>query len=131
VATLRRFPFLEVSLNADGQILAMRTPFVFVGNNVYRMEGIDLGSRESLTGGQLCLGVAQHRIGRWGLLRLAFHALFGRIRNFTVLYTKEVRIVSRHKRLPVSLDGEVMLMQTPLDYRTRPRSLRVIAPEAS
>ena len=93
--------------------------------------GFDLGSRESLTGGQLCLGVAQHRIGRWGLLRLAFHALFGRIRNFTVLYTKEVRIVSRHKRLPVSLDGEVMLMQTPLDYRTRPRSLRVIAPEAS
>ena len=37
--------------------------FVFVGNNVYRMEGFNLGSRESLTGGQLCLAVAQYRIG--------------------------------------------------------------------
>src|SRR5882724_4713978 len=75
VATLRRFPFLEVRLAVDGEVLAMRTPFVFVGNNKYRMEGIDLGSRESLTGAQLFIGVAQRRIGRWGLVRLAFRAL--------------------------------------------------------
>jgi diacylglycerol kinase family enzyme len=133
VATFRRFPFLEVRLLADGRILERRTPFVFVGNNMYRMEGIDLGSRESLTDGMLCLGVAQYRIGRWGLVRLAFRALFGRLggeRDFTVLATKEVRIASRHKRLPVSIDGEVVLIETPLDYRIRPRALRVIAPES-
>jgi diacylglycerol kinase family enzyme len=134
VATFRRFPFLEVSLLADGAVLARRTPFVFVGNNSYRMEGIDLGSRDSLTRGQLCLGVAQYRIGRWGLVRLAFRALFGRLaseRDFTVVSTREVRISSRHKRLPVSLDGEVQLIETPLIYRIRPQTLRVIAPEAA
>jgi diacylglycerol kinase family enzyme len=133
LATLRRFPFLSVQLVAGGRTLERRTPFVFVGNNAYRMEGIDLGSRDSLTGGLLCLGVAQHRIGRWGLVRLAFRALFRRIRaerDFTVLTTKEVRITSRHRRLLVSLDGEVALLETPLVYRTRPRALRVIAPEA-
>jgi len=133
VATLRRFPFLEVRLAAGGKVLERRTPFVFVGNNAYRMEGIDLGSRDSLTEGLLCLGVAQYRIGRWGLIRLAFRALFGNIRSerdFTVLTTKEVRITSRHKRLPVSIDGEVVLLETPLDYHARPGALRVIAPEA-
>ena len=133
VATFRRFPFLEVRLLADGETLARRTPFVFVGNNVYRMEGIDLGSRDSLIDGLLFLGVAHRRIGRWGLVRLAFRALFGRLageRDFSVHATKEVRIASRHKRLPVSIDGEVMLLETPLDYRIRPGALRVIAPEA-
>ncbi len=133
LATFRRFPFLEVGLLAGGETIARRTPFVFVGNNVYRMEGIDLGSRESLTGGLLCLGVAHRRIGRWGLVRLAFRALFGRLgreHDFTILATTELRIASRHKRLPVSIDGEVVLLETPLDYRIRPGALRVIAPEA-
>lgn len=133
VATLKRFPFLEVQLALDGEVLAMCTPFVFVGNNRYRMEGIDLGSRESLTGGQLFIGAAQRRIGRLGLVRLAFRALLGRIRNerdFTVHCTQEVHIASRHRRLPVSLDGEVRLLDTPLVYKIRPRALRVIAPEA-
>lgn len=132
IATLRRYPFLDVRLAADGREMQRRTPFVFVGNNVYRMEGIDLGTRDSLTEGRLCVGIAQYRIGRWGLVRLAFRALFGRIRrerDFEVIYTKEARIMSRHKRVPVSLDGEVLLLETPLHYRTRPATLRVIVPE--
>jgi hypothetical protein len=75
VATVRRFPFLYVRLAAGGQQLAIRTPFLFVGNNAYRMEGINLGSRDSLTEGKLCVGVTHHRIGRWGLVRLAFHPI--------------------------------------------------------
>jgi len=133
LATFRRFPFLEVRLVAGGEVFERRTPFVFVGNNPYRMVGFDLGSRESLTDQVLFLGVAQERIGRWGLVRLAFRALFGKIRDerdFTVLLTKEVRIGSRHKRLPVSVDGEVLLLNTPLDYLSHPQALRVIAPEA-
>jgi diacylglycerol kinase family enzyme len=128
---VRRFPFLYVRLAAGGQQLAIRTPFLFVGNNAYRMEGVNLGSRDSLTEGKLCVGVTHHRIGRLGLVRLAFRALFGSIRSerdLVVLFTTEVRIESRRKRLPVSLDGEVVLIGSPLHYRTRPGALRVIVP---
>jgi diacylglycerol kinase family enzyme len=131
-STLRRFPFLDVRLSAGGQALTRRTPFVFVGNNAYRMEGVRLGSRDSLTGGRLCVGVAQYRIGRLGLLRLAVRALIFGVsgeRDFDLLYGEEVRITSRRKRLHVSLDGELMRIETPLCYRIRPRSLRVIVPE--
>ncbi len=131
-ATLERFPFLDVRLTAAGQALKRRTPFVFVGNNAYRMEGINLGSRDSLTEGCLSVGIAQYRIGRWGLVRLAFRALLFGIageRDLDVLFADEVQIISRRKRLPVSLDGELALLEPPLQYRIRPRALRVIAPE--
>jgi diacylglycerol kinase family enzyme len=130
-ATLQRFPFLDVRLTAAGQALQTRTPFVFVGNNAYRMEGINLGSRDSLTEGRLSIGIAQYRIGRWGLVRLAFRALlFGIVgeRDLDVLSAGEVQITSRRKRLPVSLDGELALLEPPLQYRIRPRALRVIGP---
>jgi diacylglycerol kinase family enzyme len=133
-ATLHRFPFLDVRLIAAGQALALRTPFVFVGNNLYRMEGIRLGSRDSLTQGQLCVGIAQHRIGRWGLVRLAVSALLFGIsgqRDLDILVTKEVRIMSRRKRVSVSLDGELARLETPLQYRILPSGLRVIAPEST
>jgi len=131
VATLRRFPFLDVKLLAQEHAFERRTPFVFVGNNVYRMEGIHLGLRDSLSRGELFLGVAQYRMGRWGLARLAVRALAGRIRterDFDTLCTKEVLISSRHRLLPVSFDGEIAVLTTPLRYRTRPGALRVIAP---
>jgi diacylglycerol kinase family enzyme len=132
VATLRRYPFLDVRVLADGRAMEWRTPFVFVGNNIYHLQGIAIGTRDTLTEGVLCVIIAQYRIGRWGLVRLALRALFGRIRrerDFSVMYAKEVRITSHHKRVRVSLDGEVALLKTPLDYCTRPRALRVIVPE--
>jgi diacylglycerol kinase family enzyme len=130
-AALQRFPFLNVRLIAAGQTFKRRTPFVFVGNNAYRMEGINLGSRDSLTEGRLSIGIAQYRIGRWGLVRLAFRALLFGIageRDLDVLFASEVQITSRRKRLPVSFDGELARLEPPLQYRIRPRALRVIAP---
>jgi diacylglycerol kinase family enzyme len=132
--TLHRFPFLDVRLIAAGQALQRRTPFVFVGNNLYRMEGISLGWRDSLTEGRLLVGIAQYRIGRWGLVRLAFRALLFGIsgqRDLDVLSTIEVRIMSRRKHVSVSLDGEVARLETPLQYRIRPLALRVIGPEST
>ena len=130
-ATFRRFPFLNVRLIAEGQEFRRRTPFVFVGANVYHVDGIGLGSRGSLTGGTLFLGVARRTIGRWGLVWLAFRALLGHMhdaRDVEFLVTREIEIASRRRRLHISLDGEVARIETPLHYRVRPGALQVIAP---
>jgi diacylglycerol kinase family enzyme len=69
-----------------------------------------------------------------GLLRLAWRALFGGLRNeedFNAMCTKEVWIETRRpKRLRVATDGEVTTMTTPLHYRVRPGSLRVLVPKS-
>jgi diacylglycerol kinase family enzyme len=131
LAVLRRYPFLSVRLDADGQRIVRRTPFVFVGNNEYQMESLGMGSRACLDAGCLSLYVA-HRTGRLGLLRLALSALFGRLQqahDFDALSAEEIWVETRRpKRLPVATDGEVNVMTTPLHYRVRPAALKVIVP---
>jgi diacylglycerol kinase family enzyme len=131
LAILRRYPFLNVRLSADGREIARRTPFVFVGNNEYEVEGARMGARERLDAGRLSLYVA-HRTGRLGLLRLALRALFGRLRQageFDALSAEEIWVETpRPRRLYVATDGEVAVMTTPLHYRVRPKALRVIVP---
>lgn len=132
LSVLKRYPFLNVRLHAEEKELVRRTPFVFIGNNEYVMESFNIGARECLDHGQLSLYIA-HRTGRLGLLRLAWRALFGGLRDeedFDAMCLKEVSIETRRpKKLRVALDGEVTIMQTPLHYRVRPRALRVIVPE--
>jgi diacylglycerol kinase family enzyme len=133
ISVLRRYPFMEVRLQMNGEELKRRTPFVFIGNNEYRMEGFDIDKRERLDRGVLSLYVA-HRTGRWGLVRLAWRALWGHLReevDFDALTAKEIKIETKRNRLQVATDGEVNVMQTPLHYRIRPRALRVIVPVVS
>jgi len=131
IGALRRFPFLGVRLSIDGRAALRRTPFVFIGNNVYSMQGFTIGERERLDAGCLSLYVAQ-RAGRLKLLMLALHALFGRLeqgRDFDAMCAAGIDVESKRRRLRVATDGEITMMTPPLRYRTRPASLLVVAGE--
>ncbi|MEP7301503.1 MAG: diacylglycerol kinase family protein [Caldimonas sp.] len=128
LAALRRFPFIGVRLTVDGSELLRRTPFVFIGNNEYRMEGFAIGQRSRLDQGRLSLYVAQ-RPGRLRLLQLALRALVGRLhqaRDFQAMLAGELVVETSHRRLRVATDGEITLMTPPLLYRVRPACLRVM-----
>jgi diacylglycerol kinase family enzyme len=130
IAAFRRYPFLHVRLIAEEKDFDLRTPFVFVGNNKYVMEGLNIGRREHLDKGQLSVYIT-NRTGRWGLVRLALRALLGHLReekDFLALLTDELKIKTKHKRLRVAFDGEVDSLEAPLRYRVRPGALRVIVP---
>ncbi|WP_342117484.1 diacylglycerol/lipid kinase family protein [Pseudoduganella sp. OTU4001] len=130
LAALRRYPFLSVRLTLGQAGHARRTPFVFIGNNEYQMQGFNIGERARLDGGSLSVYVAQ-RPTRFGLLKLAIRALFGRLRQareFDVFQAGELAIETRHRRLRVATDGEVTVMAPPLRYRIRPAALPVIVP---
>jgi len=130
LAALRRYPFLSMRVLVNGEKLARRTPFVFIGNNAYTMEGLSIGERARLDEGVLSLYVAQ-RPTRLGLLRFAFDALRGRLgeeRDFDVLHAPEFDIETHKKRLLVATDGEVTAMTPPLRYRMRPGALTVLVP---
>jgi diacylglycerol kinase family enzyme len=94
------------------------------------METLNIGGRTCLDAAELSLYVT-NRTGRFGLVRLAWRALFGGLRqekDFLAMCTKELWIETRHKRVRVALDGEVTIMEPPLHYRVLPGKLRVIAP---
>jgi diacylglycerol kinase family enzyme len=130
LTVLRRHPMLDVNLALDGVANKRRTSFVFIGNNEYRAEGFEIGTRESLDAGKLSIYLTRRR-GRHGVLGLAFRALIGTLhqeRDFEALTGQSVTIATRHRTLPVATDGEVTVMPTPLEYRIRPKALRVIVP---
>ncbi|MES2400308.1 MAG: diacylglycerol kinase family protein [Pseudomonadota bacterium] len=130
LTSLKRYPFLNLQLTTDKISYRQRTPFIFIGNNEYIMEGFNIGARNTLQDGRLSLYFA-HRTSRLGLVVLAVRAVFGRLKqakDFEMLSARTLTIESRHRQLRVSTDGEVNLMDTPLVYRIRPASLNVFVP---
>lgn len=133
LAVLRRYPFLDIRMGVEGKQVNSRTPFVFIGNNDYEMETLNVGSRACLDKGHLSLYMT-NRTGRLGLIRLALRALLGGLhqeKDFVALCTKEIWIGTKHRRVRVALDGEVTVMEPPLHYRVRPGALRVLTPTAA
>lgn len=130
LAVLRRHPFMTVRIIAEGQATVLRTPFVFVGNNEYRMVGLHAGSRESLTSGRLAVYVlnAERRVG---LLRLAWQVLrkgVDEVKELDLLTLDQATIETQRSRPQVAFDGEVVPLESPLEYRIRPLALRVLVP---
>lgn len=125
----RRFPFLDLRIEVEGKTLKRETPFLFVGNNEYEMAGFRIGARPRLDAGKLGLYLT-HRVGRWGLIRVALRALLGHLnqeKDFEAYLVDEAFVEARHHLILVATDGEVKWMESPLHYRSRPRDLRVIA----
>jgi diacylglycerol kinase family enzyme len=130
-STLRRYPFMTVELDIDGQTWRHRTPFVFVGNNAYLMNGLQIGTRKTLQAGVLSVYVAE-RAGRSRLFQLGMRALFGRLRptrDFRELLAKELTIETHHAELRVSTDGELVRLRAPLRYCLHPGALSVLVPK--
>lgn len=129
-SVLRRLPAHHVLLSLDGKPILRTTSFVFVGNNLYSTELGSLGSRPSLSEGHLGVYHAR-RPGRATVLNLAARALVGRLhtaRDLQVDQAGRLTIQSRRPLLRVALDGEVMRLAPPLEYRIRPRSLLLMRP---
>jgi diacylglycerol kinase family enzyme len=127
---IHRYPLLTVRLSTEDRELRRRTPMVFVGNNEYELQGLNIGSRRSLNRGKLFLYVTRE-MSRWRLLKIGLAALFGRlsdIHDFDAMSVREVSVQARRRRLRVALDGEVVVMRLPLRYRIHPAALRVIVP---
>lgn len=127
---LRRNPFLDVRLRVNHHLLDRTTPFVFVGNNEYAMDLFNIGSRDRLDRGELSIYIT-HATSRLKLIALALRAAVGRLRNdkdFLEFRSDEVKIQTARKRVRVAFDGEIEVMEAPLQYRVRSRALRVIVP---
>jgi diacylglycerol kinase family enzyme len=131
---LHRYRGVRVRIEEGGRERLWRTPFVFVGNNEYTVDGINLGGRVSLDRGRLFVYLAP-RVRTRHLPVLFLKALAGRAGrsgDFEIVSSAELLVDTHrpHRRVRVALDGEVMKMVTPLHYRTRPGALKVMLPRA-
>ena len=97
------------------------------------MDFFNIGRREFLDKGKLSVYFL-HRGGRTGLFMLALRLITGRLRqakDFEEVMTEEITIQMRKKLILVAFDGEVAVLQTPLNYKIHPQKLNVIVPKES
>ncbi len=131
IAAMRNYRMMRVRLRTPEGEFFRRTPFVFIGNNEYNLQGFGAGGRPSLDSGQFCVWVARGT-RPWGLLRLGLRAFFGRLdgaRDFEAHSGAEFELVPRRRKVSVARDGETEIAEVPLLYRLRPRALRVLVPQ--
>jgi diacylglycerol kinase family enzyme len=131
VRVWKRYPLIAVTLRDESVARIVRTPFVFVGNGEYLLEGINKTRRKSHTGGKLHICSAPN-ISRFEGVRMVVAALAGRLHQLEYFESfLETRLdVEVPRAVSLSLDGEVTTLKSPLGYRTRPKALRVIVPAA-
>src|SRR5205814_4959637 len=125
-----RFGHQRLTLTANDREGQVDTPLLFVGNNDYRTDLPAAGQRDSLSDGRLCVMVMRKKTRR-GFIAASVRALFNRSRADDMVRLNDVeqlKVSSRKRMLAVSLDGEVVRAEAPLDYRIRKSALRVIAP---
>src|SRR5256885_4276934 len=101
----------HVRLRIDGEPVTAR--IVVVGNNVYRLHPLEVGSRPRIDGGILHLGIAS------GLLPRSWEER--RAGRFT--------IEADAPSLDVAIDGEAVRLRPPVELTVEPRALRLLAPE--
>jgi diacylglycerol kinase family enzyme len=129
---LFRFRLLRLNIGAAGLEKAEhKTALLFVGNNSYDMSFPTLGARPSLQQG--VMGVMMPRAStRIGLLYNFFSLVFKAQPKSDVLTFETTSLLVKTKRsfVKVAVDGEVIMLKSPLNYVIRPKSLQVIVPFA-
>ncbi|WP_293882847.1 diacylglycerol kinase family protein [Sphingomonas sp.] len=114
----------------DGAPRPIRTPLLFVGNNVYSLDLGKVGQRDALDDGKLSVfAVAPN--SRAGLIGFGLRAMIGRTepgRDFaTVGVCETMTLSARANTIEVATDGEILRLKTPLTFKVLPRALEVFA----
>lgn len=124
---------LQLHVESAGQVAALRTPTLFVGNNHLQLErvGIDENDADAVRHGQLTAIVVKP-IGTLALFWLLVRGLAGRLgdaQNIDSFSCRRLTVTPRGlKRIKVATDGEITWMRPPLIFEVAPEPLLLMVP---
>jgi diacylglycerol kinase family enzyme len=122
---------LALSLEIDGRRKEHLALIALVANNEYRMTSLaELGERTRLDEGLLHLYVIE-AVGRRVLLALLGRAVVGsleRAHGWTAAAARGLSVETPRPRIHAAIDGEPVVLESPLEFEIRPRALRVLVP---
>jgi diacylglycerol kinase family enzyme len=123
---------LALSFEADGRSEEHLALVVLVANNDYRMSSMaDFTERSRLDEGLLHVYVIQ-AVGRRRLLGLLGQAVAGRLggaEGWEEWAAPAFTIAHVRPRVRAAVDGEPVVLDSPLEFEIRPRALRVLLPQ--
>jgi diacylglycerol kinase family enzyme len=128
---LRHFPHVTLVVELDGRVETFRTQLFVVAVNAYDLSQFGLVSpKTTLEDGRLSI-YSLSFMSRPQFIRAAAKYLRGKmgdVTGFRSVRTKQLSVDTGKGRLKISVDGELIDMQTPLQIAAVPSSLLVRAP---
>ena len=127
---LSSHPLYAVELVADGETARHLTTTLFFGCNALQLADFNVSAAECLRHQKLAVLLLKLH-SRWEVTVAACAALMGRLDE---AYTTQafcastVRVQTRRRALKVAIDGEIVLLRSPLDVTLHPGALQVFAP---
>jgi diacylglycerol kinase family enzyme len=128
--------YLRIELERDGQRHKMRTPMLFVGNNQLQIEQLGIAPLATALADGKLVAIAPRPVDRLGMLGLLLRGAFGKLgeaRNlvgfgFRGMTVKQMSLYGKRRRVKVATDGEVALLETPLNFRVLEGQLLLLKP---
>jgi diacylglycerol kinase family enzyme len=150
VTAFGRHRYLDMALEQNGERVHLRTTTLFVGNNRLQLEQVGMPQAESVKQGQLA-AIAVNPVGTMAMLGLALRGALGNLadaehvtgfsfRSLTVIPLRFWRSMRRDgdiaraadkknspkRRIKVAIDGEILWLHAPLEFRVAPEPLMLI-----
>lgn len=128
---LHHFPHVTLVVELDGRVETFRTQMFVVAVNSYDLAQVGVvAPKTTFNDGRLSI-YSLSFMSRWQFIRATakyFRGKVGEVPGFRSVRTTQLRVDTGRRRLRVSLDGELVEMQTPLQIAAVPSSLLVRAP---
>jgi diacylglycerol kinase family enzyme len=121
---------LALQLNGTDTVRVERLQSLVVVNNSYDQWFGRFMARRRLDRGRLTAYLIRN-LRLADAIRLAFEMVMGTWGGDQVIEYEKVQqltVISKKSRLSVSMDGDVLSLETPLNFTVRPKSLNVLAP---
>lgn len=130
---LRHFPHVNLVIEHDGRVETLRTQMFVVAVNAYDLSQSGIVSRKTtFTDGRLSM-YSLSFMSRIEFARAAAKYFRGKITDvegFRRVRTAQMRVDTGKRRLHLSVDGELVDLETPLQIAAVPASLLVRAPKS-
>jgi diacylglycerol kinase family enzyme len=124
---------LHLQIESAGQVAALRTPTLFVGNNHLQLRRVGIAEKDAnaVVHGQLA-GVVVRPIGTLALFALLLRGLMGRLGEADNIHSfsfRRLTVTPRgRRRVKVATDGEISWMEAPLVFEVAAEPLLLMVP---
>jgi len=128
--SFKKFPLLEIKINAAGGQSIIRAPFIFIGNSKYKIDFLNIGAKYEKDGPFLNVYYPLDT-GIFTICRFAFKVLINNLkedRDYKIISAEELEVTSGEEKVVVSLDGEIFHIMPPLKYKLNTKHLKIITP---
>ena len=121
---------LKLEVEVDGQLYPVKTPLIFFGNNQLQLAEMKLRIAEAAEAGKVA-GVVVAKSDKRTLFKTLWQLIKGNLDQASDVYSfaaDEVIVHSKHNKLTVAVDGEIIMMKPPLKITVRKHALNIMVP---